>query len=232
MLDCVIAKKTNSEVCGSPMLDLRRLTEEFIENRLELFKKDTAPDEATVKAVAAGEMEPIEREEQVRKWLAYYKVIRFFPLEKSREIAKRIIEFADEPRPNSLEMNRALIVSEFHRLTSCIQPVIPISLRSGKPPVITSLASKALWCCYPQDIPIYDGNALRALQVIGRLCRIGPETREENYDSYAYVWLQVYEKVRPVIDAADLRGYPYKVRVLDGVLWYLGEPHFETVPRS
>ena len=213
------------------MLDLRELTEEFIRNKLESFKKDTAPDEATVKAVAAADMELAKREEQILKWLNYYKVVRFFPPEKSREIARRIIEFADEPRLLTLKMDKALIVSEVHRLRSRIQPVIP-TLRSGKPPEITSLTSKALWCCYPHDIPIFDSNALRALQLIGRLCRVASASSGKAYDNYADVWLQVYERIRPVIDAADLKGYPYKVRVLDGVLWYLGEPSFETIPKS
>lgn len=216
----------------SAMLDLRELTEEFIRDKLESFKADTAPDEATVKAVAAADMEFVEREKQIRKWLNYYKVVRFFPPEKSREIARRILEFVDEPRPNTLRLDKALIVSEFHRLTSRIQPVIPPTQRSGKPPEITSLASKALWCCYPHDVPIFDGNALRALQVIGRLCRVVSPSSERSYDNYADVWLQIYEKIRPVIDAADLNGYPYKVRVLDGVLWYLGRPSFETIPKS
>jgi len=41
------------------------------------------------------------------------------------------------------------------------------------------------------------------------------------------VWLQVYDKVKQVIDQADLKGYPYKIRVLDGILWYLGKPTFD-----
>jgi hypothetical protein len=41
------------------------------------------------------------------------------------------------------------------------------------------------------------------------------------------VWFQVYREVQSVIDEADLRGHRYKVRVLDRLLWYLGQPGFE-----
>ena len=41
------------------------------------------------------------------------------------------------------------------------------------------------------------------------------------------MWLQLYQRIEPAIDQSDLRGYPYKVRVLDGLLWYLGQPTFD-----
>jgi hypothetical protein len=40
------------------------------------------------------------------------------------------------------------------------------------------------------------------------------------------VWLQVYNEVESVISPEDLSDCPYKVRVLDRLLWYLGQRSF------
>jgi len=40
------------------------------------------------------------------------------------------------------------------------------------------------------------------------------------------VWLQVYKEVEPVMSEVDLSDCPYKIRVLDRLLWYLGQPGF------
>jgi len=191
------------------------------------FATATDPDVATVRAIAEKGMERREREKQVLTFLRYYKVVRFFPPENSWEIARRIVEFADAPRPDGLSRNKSQILSEYERLRERLQPAAPVS-KSGKLRKITSLTSKALWCCYPEDVPIFDDYAQRALQIIGRLCRIAPEAKQSEFGSFVDVWLQLYELIEPVIDQADLKGFPYKIRVLDGLLWYLGKPSFDS----
>lgn len=208
-------------------MDLEELTNEFIRTRLNDFKKNTAPDEATVRAVSGKDMERTSREEKVRNWLSYYRVTLFFPPEKSKEISRRIIEFADGPRSSGLFQNHERIILEYKKLKGLIQPVAPLSPKSGKPREVTSLTSKALWCCYPEDIPIFDDYALRSLQVISRLCQIAPKSGHTGYDCFVDVWFQLYNRVKPVIDQADLGEYPYKIRVLDGILWYLGKSSFD-----
>ncbi len=101
-------------------------------------------------------MEREAREEQLLKWLNHYKVLLFFPPEKSREVAKQIIEFADEPRPTALFQNNERINEQYERLKVRIQSVLSRSPKSNKLREVTSLASKALWCCYPHDIPMFD----------------------------------------------------------------------------
>lgn len=211
---------------GMGVLDIEKLVGEFVRTGLSSFEKDTAPDRATVQAVAAKGMVLADREEQVRKWLNYYKVTLFFPPEASRKIAQKIIEFADGDRPKALQ-NKAQIISEYKRLESCLQPLAPPAPKSGKSRAVTSLTSKALWCCYPDDVPIFDDYAVRALQVISRICDIKPESEQSGYESFVDVWFQFYAGVKPVLDQADLNGYPYKIRVLDGLLWYLGKPTFD-----
>lgn len=209
------------------MLDLKNLIGEFIQTGLSLFERDTAPDRATVQAVATKSMLLADREEQVRRWLNYYKVTLFFPPEASRKIAQKVIEFADGCRPSPALQGKAQIVAEYERLKACLQPLAPPAPKSGKPRVVTSLSSKALWCCYPDDVPIFDDYAVRALQVISRICSIQPESGQSDYERFVDVWLQLYARVKPAIDQADLNGYPFKIRVLDGLLWYLGKPAFD-----
>jgi hypothetical protein len=208
------------------MLDLKEITEDFIRTRLSDFAIETDPDVATVRAIADKDMKHEKREEQVLVFLRYYKVIWFFPPENSRTIARRIVEFADEPRPKALDQSKASIISEYKKLEERIQPFAPLT-KAREQRKVTSLTSKALWCCYPQDIPIFDNNAQRALQMVSRICHIFPEPGQDNYSRFIDVWLQLYRKIEPVIDQADLKGFPYKIRVLDGLLWYLGKPEFD-----
>jgi hypothetical protein len=216
------------------VLDVEMMIEEFIRTRLRSFEADTAPDGRTVSAVANKDksVERAAREDRVRAWLGYYKVILFFPPHRSRAIAREIIEFADEPRPASLDQCHAQIVREYNRLRDRIQPLAPPAPRSKKQREVISLTSKALWLCYPHDVPIFDDYALRALQVISRICRICPTPDQGLYGSFVDVWLQFYDRIRPVIEQSDLQGYQYKMRVLDGFLWYLGKPEFDVAAIS
>jgi hypothetical protein len=157
------------------MLDLKEIVEDFIRTKLSDFGTGTDPDVATVRAIADTGMKLEKREEQVLTFLRYYKVIRYFPPENSRKIAKQIIEFSDETRPKGLDQDKASIVSEYKKLEVRIQPFAPHAKAGGQRKV-TSLTSKALWCCYPHDVPIFDNNAERSLQMLSRLCRLFPES--------------------------------------------------------
>lgn len=214
------------------MLDLETIIEEFIRTRLRSFEADTAPDRNTVNAVANKNLERTAREDQVRASLGYCKVILFFPPDRSRAIAREVIEFADEPRPASLDQLHAQIVREYNGLRARIQPLAPLAPRSKRQREVMSLTSKALWLCYPNDVPIFDDHALRAIQVISRICRIRPMPDQGLCESFVDVWLQFYDRIRPVIENSDLHGYQHKMRVLDGFLWYLGKLNFEVTVAS
>ena len=126
----------------------------------------------------------------------------------------------------TLNQNKDLIVQEYNKLEGLILQVVPLTPKSGKLREITSLTSKALWCCYPHDIPILDDYAERALQVISRICKLAPAPGQPRFTAFIDVWFQVYHEIEPVIDQACLSGFTYKIRVLDWLLWYLGKPSF------
>ena len=217
------------------MLDIRQFAEEYIRTKLckdEDFKKDRYKDELALTAIIETGMDRAKREKSLLKWLNDYRVLRSFPREKSQEIASQIIEFADEPRQARLPKDS--LIPEYARLRERIRQVAPRSPKTGKLREVTSLTSKALWCCYPYDVPIFDNYALRALQVISRLCHMATsqgnnsDDESKEYARFVDVWLQVYDEVKPVIDVASLDGYAYKVRVLDRLLWYLGQTNFDS----
>lgn len=191
------------------MLDLKSLTEEFIHSGLSEFRNETIPDEKTVIAVKSRGISRSDREEQVRNWLYYYHVLRSYPIDASRKIASKIVEFSDQ-RESDVLAGKPQIFSEYMKLKDYLQPFVPPAPKTGDPRNITSLTSKALWCCYPHSVPIYDDYSARALQVICRICKIKPEKNggDERYGLFLDAWLQLFEKIKPVIEHADLDGYP------------------------
>jgi hypothetical protein len=122
-------------------------------------------------------------------------------------------------------LDKGRIVTEFDKLADCINRDAPRN-KTGEERDITSLTSKALWCCYPNDVPIFDRNAARALGVISRVCRLAPTGNQSRYASFLDVWLQVFRQVESIIQPADLSDCPYRIRVLDRILWYLGQDGF------
>jgi hypothetical protein len=91
---------------------------------------------------------------------------------------------------------------------------------------LTSLTSKALWCCYPEEIPIFDSYAQRALWTLSRLMGIPQPADAGAYSRFVSVWLPLYRCIERTLDDARLSNYPYKVRVFDRILWIIGQPGY------
>jgi len=219
-----------SQAQDGRLLNLKQIAEDFIQNRLPSLdegERKGPTDESAIEAINGRSRNHSDRESDLLDWLKHYKVLRYFPVDKSREIANQIIEYADGSRPAPRLPDKSSIITEYERLERRIIQAAPLCPKSGKPRDVTSLTAKALWCCYPHDIPIFDSHAERSLHVMSRLLRMAPEPTQSKYAAFLDVWLQVYDEVRPVIEKADLDGYPYKVRVLDRLLWYLGKPSFD-----
>lgn len=207
------------------MLELKKLAEEFIEGDKRSFKTNFPGDDTVIEAIndtGAG------RIELVRKWLISYKVLHYYSLEDGRNIAEQVVKFADNRTKKDLDQDKDLVIQEFSALGKLILTVAPLAPKSGKPRELTSLTSKALWCCYPYDVPIFDNYTKRALQVISRICGLKPEPSHSGYGAFVDVWFQVYDEIKPILGQEKLSGFTYKVRVLDWLLWDLGQPSFET----
>jgi len=154
----------------------------------------------------------------VQDWLRRYGVLRGIPNGVPEQIAETVIDFADNREPNAVPDNPYAVIEAFTLLhASCY------AVHARK---YTSLVSKALWCCYPSVVPIFDEHVERALWLISRLMEMPPPESESKYERFVEVWFELYDVAAPIIAQADLRGYPYSVRVFDKILWIVGQPHY------
>jgi hypothetical protein len=200
------------------VLDLKQLVKELIEKECHLGGPETDVDNAVINAINLRDLDPADRKRSVVDWLNRYKVLMGFSSDTRIAIAGQIIAFADERKGHSLSRDKVRIVAEFNKLKKRIATV---TCRD-----VTSLTSKALWCCYPDDVPIFDRNAVNALRVISRMCHLPPSPDRDEYACFVDVWFQVYREIEPVINREALFDCPYEIRVLDRLLWYLGQNTF------
>ena len=207
------------------MLNLRQLTKELVENGWHRGGPETGADDAVIKAIDQRDRDLADRKKSLVDWLNRYKALMGVSMDSRASIAGQIIAFADEREEKSLDLDKNRIVSEFNKLKDRIDTAAPRN-KTGKGRSVTSLTSKALWCCYPNDAPIFDRNAVSALGVISRVCHLAPGRGQSEYASFADVWLRVYSEVESVIGLQYLSDCPYKIRALDRLLWYLGQDGF------
>ena len=204
--------------------NLRQLKKELAEKRW--FRAGERGEERRViRALNERALGVGDRKESVLRWLHWNRALMGISAEARTAIAGRVLAFGDERELTSLGLDKSKIVSEFDSLSERISAVVPLTAAGGRRDV-TSLTSKALWGCYPDDVPICDNNAKCALGVISRLCHWAPTPSKSEYAPFVDVWFRVYEEIEPVIDEADLSDCPHKVRVIDSMLWYLGQGGF------
>ena len=151
------------------------------------------------------------------------------------EMVRVLLEFADHHGANPMIRSFGTLIQKFDALYGKYQEVVPrrnVGKQSEGPGDPISLTSKALWCCFPRIVPLYDRYSQNAIFIISRSDQHSPEDGVINnrishrYTAFADLWLQIYEQAKPVIDNADLRGYRYKVRVFDRILWFIGREDY------
>jgi hypothetical protein len=216
------------------MLDLKTLAVQYIPISLELQNKPTEHqwDMKTIKTVNSIHEPLSNRVGQIHRWLHSYHVLQSFTAETEKKIAEEVIAYADNRKRMNLDMKQELILDEFNELVLRLQKYMKLN-KSNKPRKVTSLVSKAIWCCYPEDIPIYDSYAEHALQILCRLSdiKIIGKAKESNgeYARFLEAWFLVFKEIEPAIDPEFLKVYPYKIRVLDSLLWFIGQPKFDRI---
>jgi hypothetical protein len=157
----------------------------------------------------------------IEHWLRYnYRTLMGYTAQQSAAMTDAIMAFYDAS-DHSVPTNVEQIIFAFHELESRLKPIAP-KTKTGKERDVTSLTSKALWLFYPQTVPIFDGNARRAVEVLRRLLRIGSPEDAEPYVAFLKVWFEIYERLS--LDGLDLPCS--RVRAVDRWLWYLGEDSF------
>jgi hypothetical protein len=158
------------------------------------------------------------RVEILRRWFYNYQVFQGISADKRAAVASAVLQWADaRDLQSNLSTLEAVEQAHTELMAAC-------SNADGRSRDFTSLASKALWLCYPYDVPIFDSFAQRALWVIAKLeagCGAaiveGPE-----YRRFLHVWKSLYDRYAVALSQIDAHGYLYRVRILDKILWMIG----------
>jgi hypothetical protein len=214
------------------MIDLNKIVEHFLDEALwQCRNQGLKEDDAVIRFLNDQNQSTDERQTEVLKWLLYYGVLQGLNEADRNAVATVIVEFADARGAIVGPLREVEIIDKFKDLHKrCSSGVRPN--RDGKPRSLTSLTSKALWCCYPDAIPIFDSYAQRALWVLSRLMGHGRPTDVMEYSRFVSVWLSLYREVERTLDDARLGDCRYKVRVFDRILWIIGRPDYGDTPRQ
>jgi hypothetical protein len=213
------------------VIDLNQMVEHFINGATEsygdYFLKFDSP---AINALMDRSQSAEDRQEHVRSFLRAYSVLQGLNKSEETAIVNEILEFADAHDLTRNPTSKEEILELFDDLHGRCQSKVHRN-KDGNPRDLTSLTSKALWFCYPDAIPMFDSRAGQALCVISHLMGLNrpPLNSETRYKPFLSVWLDVYDRVKPTIDAIGenrLHGCTYKVRVLDMILWTIGGPDF------
>jgi hypothetical protein len=184
------------------MIDLEAVIQHFGPNALRNLIKDYAEvDAQAIKSL--NDKQKQGRHEAILNWLHYYRVLRGIKLTFHHSIADVIIQWVDNRAPKQ-RLITVQAITEAH--TQLEEQIAAKYLKeSKKNRHFISLASKALWLCYPYDIPIYDGYAQTALYMISSFVANIPKPLIETmeYGEFVYVWKTLYERCYPHIQAIN-----------------------------
>jgi len=177
-----------------------------------------------------------DRTNTIGKWLGQYGVLQGDKLRENTDAISTAILKYFKASPNSVK-KASHVMRQYESLNSVIR-VAGLETRS-----LLSLTSKALWCRYPNDTPIYDRNAVVALWSLVRLrhdaASYAPEVHDArrpkgiranqtkvdcaDYEVFLINYLALYEEIKPKINEyTKTKSYPYAIRVFDKMLWAYG----------
>ncbi len=217
---------------GEGVIDPDRMVERFLGRAVESYGEDAFPkyDSPAIDALKPKGQNQSRgaRQGAIHSFLRSYGVFRGLDNDEASAVVNEILGFADN-RSLTSPTTREEIIDLFRALHDRCREKVHRN-KDGTLRDLSSLTSKALWCCYPDAIPLFDSRAARALCVISRLMGLTPppSNNKSRYEPFLSVWLDLYARVEPTIDQNRRRvdRIPHKVRVLDLVLWTIGEPDF------
>src|SRR5579872_6476302 len=143
------------------ILDLRALINHFGPAAVKLSFREWSIDEKGVSATL--NRHSANRLPQIRRWLEYYNVLQGFESGHRNAISAAVLTWADnQPNESSLTTLDSLIAAHASLGCGCVEAY-------GKARDFASLASKALWLRYPNDVPLYDRFVQRALWMVSKI---------------------------------------------------------------
>lgn len=203
-------------------------------------QRDITQDDAVVTMLRRGPADAA----LMQSWMRSYGLFQGITSADRTEVAKRFVTFVSEPDARRPLSGPDDVASRFSDLYIALYDVLPRTW--------TSATSKLLWCMFPDTIVIYDSFVHRAalvLQcvdpVLRRYPRIGwppsVTTKSEIAAAVAfYLNFQLIVRTLAETHAAllnDLRiqhaeTYPYDIRILDKLLWMIGDADYEVWPQE
>ena len=179
--------------------------------------------------------------QQVKSWMRDYGLFQGITNKVRDQVAGEYIEYVDSYQPSKSldEVNE--IRAQFTELY--------LRLFHAYPRTWTSAVSKLLWCLEPEKIVIYDSFVHRAIVVLQPLdanllkfsrVKSGPQVKKKSDIEDAVTHYVNFQSI--VRDLADrfastlheLREehgetYKYDIRIIDKLLWMIGDPSWEFV---
>jgi hypothetical protein len=213
------------------MIDLNLIVERFLDDAVEFYGANQKADKSAIDAIARKDpnQSPEARQSKILEWLRSYGVFRGLEGAEASTVVSEILKFADDSNLGLIPTSEEGILRLFDNLHDRCRSKVHRN-KDGSIRDLTSLTSKALWCCYPEAIPLFDSRAGRGLCVLGHLMGSNrpPRKKDSRYEPFLTVWLELYRRVEPAIDENRERlcGIRHKVRVFDAILWIIGGPDF------
>jgi len=208
------------------MIDFEAIIRHLWANAIKEMMWDHAHYDVKALDALSREDDP-NRRDTIRDWLQSYRVFRVPGIATQRDkIADAVLRWADSrDRERDLGGPDALYAAHKELMKSVCDAYVHDS--QNKRREFTSLTSKALWLCYPGQVPMFDSYAQRALWVLAKL-EIGIAAPPSGADYYQFVsvWTEFYERYLDTISGLDTNGYPYRVRVFDRILCMIGKDEY------
>ena len=206
------------------ILDIGALIREIGPTAVELSIRESNRKSVSDNLAIDAIMDPVAdgRSSSLRKWLEYYRVFQGLNDRQRNSVSAAVLAWIDGRESNShLQDLNSLFSAHASLASACVEGF------QGKRN-FTSLASKALWLRYPNEVPLYDHYAQQALWMLAKIEPDLPKASKSasSYESFAIIWRAFYDRYSSDIAAIPHQGYPYSVRIFDRILWILGAPKY------
>jgi hypothetical protein len=204
------------------MISLERVIRHFGQEALRQLKNEQESRDDLNALEVLGKKAAPNRMAGIRRWLQSYEVFQGIDGPRRDAIATAVLEWADS-RDLQRDLTSVDALAEAHVELNSV-----CTRAYGEERDFTSLASKALWLCYPDSVPIFDSFAQRALWVISKL---EPDIdalpgKNPEYRKFVHIWKALYDRYGRTLEDIGIENYPYRVRIFDRILWIIGEPRF------
>ena len=125
-----------------------------------------ASDERGIRAIRDKNL--ATRQYDLREWLRSYSVFQGLTTVQRDPITEAVLTWANARNPGR-DLATPEALAEAHKGLERICQACIMNRPDAKERDFTSLASKALWLCYPESVPLYDRYAKNALHAIAKL---------------------------------------------------------------